>query len=203
MSGQFPASTNQELRLANCAASICRPATNRHAACRWLGATAPRSCHVFLADAVARSYSFRAFQVDSISERESESDDKKFQNRGPLATSRLLWGVAQPSQPGMYRGWRQRARDRISAYESRPSAALSMTSDAIGSTPKRASSPRGVTSGTDGPWGRGDKRGHHSVASANAPGANSHAPHPDSRSWVDNVAMETGDGEWTGLSFVA
>ncbi|KAH8127640.1 hypothetical protein LI328DRAFT_154414 [Trichoderma asperelloides] len=144
MSGQFPASTNQELRLANCAASICRPATNRHAACRWLGATAPRSCHVFLADAVARSYSFRAFQVDSISQRESESDDKKFQNRGPLATSRLFWGVAQPSQPGI--------------------AALSMTGDAIGLTPKRASSPRG------------DKRGHHSVASANAPGANSHAP---------------------------
>lgn len=70
-----------------------------------------------------------------------------------------------------------------------------MTSDITGSTPKTANSPRGVTSGTDGPWGRGDKRGHHGEASAKAPGANSHVPHPDSRRWVDNVAMETGDGD--------
>lgn len=86
ISGQFPASTNQGLRLANCAASICRPARNRHAACRWLGR---RSCHVFLADAVSllirfgpleRAESHSATSLDKV---ESASDSKKFQNRGP------------------------------------------------------------------------------------------------------------------------
>lgn len=82
-----------------------------------------------------------------------------------------------------------------------------MTSDTIGSALKTANSPRGVTSGTDGPWGRGDKRGHHSVASAEAPGANSHAPilivcssssTVAAAGWTTlqwRLAMETGDGD--------
>lgn len=107
ISGQFPASTNQELRLANCAASICRPARNRHAACRWLGAT---ELPCFLGRRRLAPNSFRAFgagwQLHLTARQHSKvrATAKSSRTGAPLATSRLFWGLAQPSQPGMYRG---------------------------------------------------------------------------------------------------
>lgn len=155
---------------------------------------------------------FEWTRSQSAIKHESESDDKKFQNRGPPGHQPAVLGPSSAiaARPLPWTGpASQRARDRISAHESHHREALSMTSNTIGSTPKRASSPRGVASGTDGPWGRGDKRGHHSVASAKAPGANSHGPPIliAKARWTTlqwRLAMETGNGDWRWrLSFVA
>ncbi|UKZ62530.1 uncharacterized protein TrAtP1_003775 [Trichoderma atroviride] len=124
ISGQFPASTNQ----AAASKLRCVDLPTRSQSARRMPVAWRTELPCFLGRrrlaVLIRFGPLERAGSHSATSLESASGSKKFQNRGPLATSRLFWGLAQPSQPGMYRGRGQRARGRISAHESRLSEAL-------------------------------------------------------------------------------